>query len=227
MWTINDFLAYGMMSGWSTIGKLACLICMDETKAFSLKNGRKVSWFDCNQQFLPLNHEFRRNDNIFYKGREEKSRPPPKLTGEQVWEKIKGFPKITEFGPCNCYGYGKSNNWTKRSIFWDLPYWKTNLVRHNLDVMHIEKNVFDNIFHTIMDNSERTKDNEKARMDLKEYCRRSDLHLQQNAYGRWIKSKAKFTLNDDQKKDVCEWVHELKMLMDMLLISVNVLIRNI
>jgi len=35
-----------------------------------------------------------------------------------------------------------------------------------------------------MDNSERTKDNEKARMDLKEYCRRSDLHLQQNVDGR-------------------------------------------
>jgi len=227
MWTINDFLAYGMLSGWSTTCKLACPICMDETKTFSLKNGRKVSWFDCNRQFLPLNHEFRRNKNAFYKGREEKSRPPPRLTGEQVWEKIKGFPKITEFGPRNFYGYGKSHNWTKRSIFWDLPYWKTNLVRHNLDVMHIEKNVFDNIFHTVMDNSERTKDNEKARMDLKEYCRRSDLHLQQNADGRWIKPKAKFTLNDDQKKDVCEWVHELKMLMDMLLIWVNVLIRNI
>jgi len=184
MWTINDFLAYGMLSGWSTTCKLACPICMDETKTFSLKNGRKVSWFDCNRQFLPLNHEFRRNKNAFYKGREEKSRPPPRLTGEQVWEKIKGFPKITESSPRNFYGYGKSHNWTKRSIFWDLPYWKTNLVRHNLDVMHIEKNVFDNIFHTVMDNSERTKDNEKARMDLKEYCRRSDLHLQQNVDGR-------------------------------------------
>jgi len=28
-WTINDFSAYGMLSGWSTYGKLACpyLIC--------------------------------------------------------------------------------------------------------------------------------------------------------------------------------------------------------
>jgi len=24
MWTINDFLPYGMVSGWSTHGKLAC-----------------------------------------------------------------------------------------------------------------------------------------------------------------------------------------------------------
>jgi alcohol dehydrogenase YqhD (iron-dependent ADH family) len=28
MWTINDFLAYGMVSGWSTHGKLACSYCM-------------------------------------------------------------------------------------------------------------------------------------------------------------------------------------------------------
>lgn len=40
--------------------------------------------------------------------------------------------------------------------------------------MHIEKNVFDNVFHTFMDNKERTKDNEKARMDLKEYCHWND-----------------------------------------------------
>ena len=34
---------------------------------------------------------------------------------------------------------GKNTGWKKRSIFWDLPYWEDLLVRHNLDVMHIEK----------------------------------------------------------------------------------------
>ena len=29
--------------------------------------------------------------------------------------------------------------WKKKSIFFRLPYWKDNLLRHNLDVMHIEK----------------------------------------------------------------------------------------
>ena len=29
MWTINDFLAYGMISSWSTHGKLACPYCME------------------------------------------------------------------------------------------------------------------------------------------------------------------------------------------------------
>jgi len=27
-------------------GRLACPYCMDQTKAFQLKNGRKTSWFD-------------------------------------------------------------------------------------------------------------------------------------------------------------------------------------
>ena len=35
MWTINDFPAYGMVSGWSTHGKLACLYCMENNKAFT------------------------------------------------------------------------------------------------------------------------------------------------------------------------------------------------
>jgi len=43
MWTINDFPAYGMLSGWSTAGKFECSICMNKSKAFSLKNGRKVT----------------------------------------------------------------------------------------------------------------------------------------------------------------------------------------
>jgi len=29
--------------------------------------------------------------------------------------------------------------WKKKSIFFRLPYWKDNLLRHNFDVMHIEK----------------------------------------------------------------------------------------
>ena len=45
MWTINDFPAYGIVSGWSTHGKLACRYCMDNNKAFTLTNGGKASFF--------------------------------------------------------------------------------------------------------------------------------------------------------------------------------------
>ena len=39
----------------------------------------------------------------------------------------------------------------KMSIIWELPYWHTNLIQHNLNVMHIEKNIFDNVLNTVMD----------------------------------------------------------------------------
>ena len=43
MWTINDFPAYEMLSGWSTHGKLACPYCMENNKAFTLANRGKAS----------------------------------------------------------------------------------------------------------------------------------------------------------------------------------------
>jgi hypothetical protein len=52
MWTINDFPAYGMVSGWSIHGKLACPYCMENNKAFTLINGGKASSFLLSPSFL-------------------------------------------------------------------------------------------------------------------------------------------------------------------------------
>ena len=68
MWTINDFPTYVMLSGGSTHGRFACPHCLEHTKAFTLKNGRKSSWFDSNHRFLPCSHPFRRSRNDFSKG---------------------------------------------------------------------------------------------------------------------------------------------------------------
>lgn len=46
LWTINNFLAYGMLSGWHTSDRLECSICMEVSKAFYLKNNLKISYFD-------------------------------------------------------------------------------------------------------------------------------------------------------------------------------------
>jgi len=53
MWTINDFPAYGMLSGWSMHGKLAYPYCMENNKAFTLTNGVKTSFFYYHHRFLP------------------------------------------------------------------------------------------------------------------------------------------------------------------------------
>ena len=50
------------------------------------------------------------------------------------------------------------------------------MLRQNLDVMHIEKNVMDNILGTILDIKGKTKDNLQARQDLQEMGLRPKLH---------------------------------------------------
>ncbi|KAL8098118.1 hypothetical protein AgCh_031039 [Apium graveolens] len=84
MWTISDFPAYGMLSGWSTHGKLACTYCMEYTKSFTLQKGRKPCWFDCHLWFLPEDHPFRRNRENFKKGKVENDKPVPQLSGMEI-----------------------------------------------------------------------------------------------------------------------------------------------
>ena len=76
--------------------------------------------------------------------------------------------------------------------------------------MHVKKNVFDNILHTIM-NSDRIKVNEKERINLGEYYWRLELNLQPLRDGRWSKPKASYTLTFVQRQDVCKRMQELKM----------------
>jgi hypothetical protein len=65
----------------------------------------------------------------------------------------------------------------KRSVFFQLEYWEKLELRNNLDIMHVEKNVFDNIVNTILDVDKRTKDNFKSRLDLKDMNIRAGLHV--------------------------------------------------
>ena len=46
----------------------------------------------------------------------------------------------------------------KKVNFFELPCWQHNLLRHKLDVMHIEKNIVDSILGTLLDIPGKTKD---------------------------------------------------------------------
>ncbi|XP_025665201.1 uncharacterized protein [Arachis hypogaea] len=180
MWTINDFPAYGMLSGWMTQGRLSCPICMEDTKSFTLSHGGKASWFDCHRRFLPINHPYRRNKNDFRKNKIESEEAPTRLSGLEIWQRVKGLGKISDNG-----------KWIK--------------------LREYEKNVFDNIMNTVMD-TDRTKDNEKARLDLAELCKRPDLHLRHVGDNCWSKPKAAYTLTSEQQQDVYRWVQQLRFL---------------
>ena len=74
-------------------------------------------------------------------------------SGDDILTEIQSFglKKVTEMDATGTHGLiYKTCGWRKRSIFWNLPYWRSNLIRHNLDVMHIEKIVFDNVFNTVL-----------------------------------------------------------------------------
>jgi len=92
------------------------------------------------------------------------------------------------------HDFDLTHNWAKQSIFSELPYWKTNLLCHNLEVIHIENNVFDNIFRMVTDVKRKTNDNINARMDIALFCHCKNIEL---VYlGSWVaKPKASFAID--------------------------------
>ena len=69
--------------------------------------------------------------------------------------------------------------------------------------------MFDNVFNTVMNVKGKTKDNPKARMDLKLICKRPELELKEYN-GKVLKPKAKYVLGPDQIKHVCQWLRQLR-----------------
>ena len=61
MWTISNFPALAMLSGWSTKGKLSCPVCMREVKGKQLKYGGKVTFYGTSRYFLEPDDPLRRS----------------------------------------------------------------------------------------------------------------------------------------------------------------------
>jgi hypothetical protein len=101
--------------------------------------------------------------------------------------------------------------WKKKSIFFKLPYWKDNLLRHNLYVMHIEKNVMDNILGTILDIKGKIKDNLQACQDLQEMGLRSKLHPYIGDNGRMYLLPASHTMLNEDKTAFLEVVRDVRV----------------
>ena len=90
-------------------------------------------------------------------------------------------------------GYGETHQWTHIPCLWKLPYFPDLELPHNIDVMHTEKNIGEALWSTIMD-TEKSKDNIKARIDQQEWCDRPKLDMKPpGAKGpKWSKKKVPF-----------------------------------
>ena len=92
---------------------------------------------------------------------------------------------------------------SKKNIFFQLPYWKTLLLRHNLDIMHIEKNVCDSIIGTLLNIEGKTKDNLNSCLDLQDMGIRKKLHPIEMG-NKFILPTACYLLTVDEKKEFCK-----------------------
>ena len=100
----------------------------------------------------------------------------------------------------------------KKSIFFDLPYWRYNPLRHNLDAMHIEKNLCDNILGTLLNISGKSKDHINARLDLQELGIRKDLHPVESSDGKHLEIKAAiFDMTNKEKEIFCSVLKNAKL----------------
>ncbi|XP_052305336.1 uncharacterized protein LOC127904747 [Populus trichocarpa] len=75
--------------------------------------------------------------------------------------------------------------------------------------MHIEKNMFENIFNTVMDVKGKTKDNLKARLDIALYCNQKNMELVYDE-SRVAKPRASFVLEKNAQLLVYKWLKSLR-----------------
>ncbi|XP_066159855.1 uncharacterized protein [Oryza sativa Japonica Group] len=214
--TINDYPAMFSVSG-QIKGKTGCVICLNGTYYRYLPGSNKLVYMR-HRRFLLTNHTYRKMKAEF-DGTEETDPAPKPTTGEKVCamtEKI-----VCEFGkvtkkpskgtkrkkpekttkPEDCKKQDDSSKpddklpppFKKHSIFFKyLPYWKDLEIRHGIDVMHLEKNVFDNIVGTLLDMPKKTKDGLQSRMDLVEMGIGEELDPQRREEWQSISSTSLF-----------------------------------
>ena len=84
------------------------------------------------------------------------------------------------------------------------------LLRHNIDLMHNEKNVAEALLGTTLDISDKTKDNIKARLDMAMLCDRPTFDLIKKPNGTWTKPRGKYCVSKDDRLVIFKWFKQLK-----------------
>jgi hypothetical protein len=75
--------------------------------------------------------------------------------------------------------------------------------------MHTEKNITETLWATLMD-TDKSKDNPKARVDLVTLCDRPNLEMRPPTIGKqWRRPRAPYVLKIDQRREVLQWIKNL------------------
>ncbi|GAA0169902.1 hypothetical protein LIER_24283 [Lithospermum erythrorhizon] len=122
--------------------------------------------FSAEPRNVRIGHPFRMQRNAFVNGQTY-----PHLHQKERHDRADIFEDVCGLD-LNVFGQGKysehrtlmynvEHNWCKKSIFWELSYWPTQKIRHNIDFVHTEKKNGENELHDVMDVPGKTKNNER------------------------------------------------------------------
>jgi hypothetical protein len=208
LWSIHDYPGYATMSGRSTRGFYACVHCDENPCYESLHN--KIGYIG-HRRFLAKDHIYRRSK--VFNGKIETRDAPRKFTPEEVKEKVE---RVKDYTP----GKNPSNKrkrvaekgeptWHLKASLHNLPYWPKLKLAHNLDVMHIEKNICDNILGTLLEIDGKNKDTLSARLDLQNMNIRKKYWLDEKK-NSCTKPPAPWTLRKENKVKLCTYLYKCR-----------------
>jgi hypothetical protein len=162
------------------------------------------------RRFLDSGHEWRRSK--VFDGKAETRERPEKFTMVELMEQLERVKDVRPGKHPNTKKRKRDEEgqcWKRRSCLWDLPYWSSLKLRHNLDVMHIEKNICEYILCTFLGIAGKSKDNLNSRLDLEDMGIRKHLHLIRDG-NRDTVPHAPYTMTKTQKEAFCDFLRSVK-----------------
>ncbi|KAI3458716.1 hypothetical protein Pfo_015379 [Paulownia fortunei] len=150
----------------STKGYIACPVCLEDTVSQKLRS--KICYIG-HRRFLHDKHSWYKNKS--FNGKFESEGPPRTFSSSQILTQLDALPEVT-FGKNHAVTSKRrrlvgDTNWVKKLIFFE----------HNLDVMHIEKNICDALVGTLLSIDRKSNDTVKARLNMQDMGIRNELHL--------------------------------------------------
>ena len=196
------------MSGRTTQGA-ACLQCDKDPLSYSIKH--KLCYIG-HHRFLPLVHRCRRKKDLLCIHKDKQHQPesfsPAELEAEM--EKVRHLkPGVgIDFVSKKRKRTDPTPIWKRRYGLWDLPYWPKLKLRHNLDVMHIDKNILDSILGTLLELEGKNKDTYNASLDLKTLKIRTTLHMKEVDKNKFTFPLAPYCLTKVRKTCLCQYLYD-------------------
>jgi hypothetical protein len=211
LWCIHDYPVLRTLSGRTTKGYYACIHCDKNTISCALRG--KIGYI-VHRCFLPKDHAWRRS--LAFDGCPETRDVPGKFSMKEILgqlEKVKHVkPGKYPATPLRKRKHGEDGGpkiFSRKVFLWILPYWKGLLLPYNLDIIHIEENICENILGTLLKILGKTKGTDNVWSDLHDMGIRHDLHMQQDS-NSVVNPAAFYVLNKENKVKFCKCLKGVK-----------------